>query len=152
METPPLGCVSGHTYPSGLLVDGPPRRPLGIGSPPRAPKSAKSAFGAPRPPQNVVHVCKSATWAIWERQGAPKCSKRNFAVLTSQNSKIPRTRMPKRESDFFELFYFFENCKKSSLFCRCVREGILPMVADYFFGPNAPSRSSGTISPLGAPR
>ena len=72
--------------------------------PPRStsfhPENTKSAFRAPRTPKNVGHVYKSATLAILERQSAPKRSKRNFAILTSQNSKIPHTRMPKRESGF----------------------------------------------------
>ena len=68
-------------------------------STPFHPKSAKSAFRALRTAQNVGHVYKNATLAILERQSAPKRSKRNFAILTPQNSKIRRTRMPKHESE-----------------------------------------------------
>ena len=63
-------------------------------------QSAQSAFGALRTRKNVVHVCKSAAWAIWVRQSAPKRSRRNFAILTPQNTKKRRTRMQKCESDF----------------------------------------------------
>ena len=75
------------------------------------PKSAKSAFRAPRTSKNVRHVYKSATLVILARKSAPERSKRNFPILTPQNSKIPHTRMPKRESGFLYIFYFLKKLK-----------------------------------------
>ena len=47
---PPLGCVSGRTYPSALLVDGPPRAPLGRVSERERPKAPKVHLGLPDHP------------------------------------------------------------------------------------------------------
>ena len=69
-------------------------------------KRAKSDFGPPRTGKNVVHVCKSATWTIWERRSAKSATFRTFAFWTSQNRQIRRTRMQKRKSDFLQLFHF----------------------------------------------
>ena len=113
---PPLGSVSGHSYPSGLLVDWAPWRPLELPPPTFCSKSAKSDFGPPRSSKNVVHVCKSATWTIWERQSAKSATFCTFAILTSQIEQKRRTRMQKRESDFLKLSYFFEKNEKSFTF------------------------------------
>ena len=69
-------------------------------------KSAKSDFGPPRTGKNVVHVCKSATWTIWERRSAKSATFRTFAIWTSQNRQIRRTRMQKCKSDFCNFFMF----------------------------------------------
>ena len=68
-------------------------------------------------------MSKSATWAIWERRSAPKCSKRNFAILTPQNTKKRRTHMPKRESDFLQLFYFLKKLKTFHFFAEQSAKG-----------------------------
>ena len=44
-KPPPMGCVSGCTYPSGLLVDRAPRRPLAICTAPERPKAQKVLLG-----------------------------------------------------------------------------------------------------------
>ena len=48
---PPMGCVSGCTYPSGLLVDRAPRRPLAICTAPERPKAQKVLLGLSEHPK-----------------------------------------------------------------------------------------------------
>ena len=96
---PPMGCVSGCTYPSGLLVDRAPSAPMGDVTTPERPKAPKVLLGLSEQPK-TSYTYENSTWAIWERQGAPKRSKRNFAILTPQNTQKRRTPMPKRENDF----------------------------------------------------
>ena len=87
-------------------------------------KSAKSGFGAPRSGKNVAHVCKSATWTIWERQSAKSPTFRTFAIWTSRIGHKRRTRMQKRKSDFLQLFYFL----KFSHFHHFLTDGSNPYV------------------------
>ena len=85
---PPMGCVSGCTYPSGLLVDRAPRHPMGDLSTSERPKAQKVLLGLSEHPKTSYTYEKFDLGDL----GAPKRSKAlKTQLCDSDPSEHPKT-------------------------------------------------------------
>ena len=104
---PPLTSVSDPDYPLPPLAGRAPWRPMGRRDNFLLQKCKQVILGLPDRAKRRRSV-ESPTWSIRERQSAKSCSKRTFAIWTSQDPRFPRTRLQKRESDFCNFFVFWK--------------------------------------------
>ena len=114
--------------------------------------SAQTRFGAPKTSKNVVHVCQSAACVTLERKELQRHHLSDLERLDpSEHQKTSYTYAKTQKWIFVTLFLIFQKNKK----LQKVTFALLHTCTTFFGvlrGPNAPSRSSGAVGALCAPK